>query len=67
MAVSSEQSINDMIAKAVCDIQIATGQFLQLKAEQERAVRGLLLGRDVLAILPTGFGKSLIYEATQAY
>ena len=58
MAASSEQPINDVIAKAVCDIQMATGQSVQLKAEQERAFRDLLLGRDVLADLPTGFGKS---------
>ena len=28
---------------------------------QEQAVRGLLSGKDVLAVLPTGFGKSLIF------
>lgn len=32
-----------------------------LKEEQEQAIRALLLGRDVLAVLPTGFGKSLIF------
>jgi len=32
-----------------------------LKEEQEKAVVELLSGKDVLAILPTGFGKSLIY------
>jgi len=34
-----------------------------LKEEQEKAVVELLLGKDVLAILPTGFGKSLIYTS----
>ena len=34
----------------ICDIQMDTGQSLQLKEEQERAVRDLLLGRDLLAI-----------------
>ena len=58
MGASSEQPIIGVIVNAVCDIQMATGQSLQLKPEQERAVRDLLLGRDVLAILPTGFGKS---------
>ena len=33
-----------------------------LKPEQQEAVECLLAGRDVLAILPTGFGKSLIYQ-----
>ena len=32
-----------------------------LKPEQEQAIRGLLLGRDVVAVLPTGFGKSIIF------
>jgi ATP-dependent DNA helicase RecQ len=29
---------------------------------QERIVRDLLAGRDVLAVLPTGAGKSLVYQ-----
>jgi replicative superfamily II helicase len=33
-----------------------------LKKEQEQAVEKLLLGEDVLAILPTGFGKSRIFQ-----
>ena len=32
-----------------------------LKEEQEIAVEQLLLGNDVLAVLPTGYGKSMIY------
>ena len=32
-----------------------------LKKEQEVAVKELLKGNDVLAILPTGYGKSLIF------
>ena len=35
----------------------------QLHPEQEAAVRALLDGHDVLALLPTGFGKSLVYQA----
>jgi len=33
-----------------------------LKPEQIEALESLLAGDDVLAILPTGFGKSLIYQ-----
>ncbi|MHB8991146.1 MAG: RecQ family ATP-dependent DNA helicase [Chloroflexota bacterium] len=29
---------------------------------QERIIRDLLRGRDVVAVLPTGFGKSLVYQ-----
>ena len=32
-----------------------------LKEQQEVAVEELLLGKDVLAVLPTGFGKSMIF------
>jgi superfamily II DNA helicase RecQ len=32
------------------------------KAEQKQAVVGVLNGKDVMAILPTGFGKSLIFQ-----
>ena len=34
---------------------------LILKGEQELAVEALMSGKDVLAVLPTGFGKSVIY------
>ena len=30
--------------------------------EQQEAVAGLFAGKDVLAVLPTGYGKSLIYQ-----
>ena len=35
----------------------------KLKKEQEQAVRELLSARYVLAVLPTGFGKSRIFQA----
>jgi ATP-dependent DNA helicase RecQ len=36
--------------------------FARLRAGQERAVGAAVAGRDVLAVLPTGGGKSAIYE-----
>ena len=36
---------------------------LVLKNEQIQAIEYLLKGRDVLAVLPTGFGKSAIYQS----
>ena len=38
-------------------------QRLGLKTEQEEAMRNLYLGKDVLAVLPTGFDMSRIYQA----
>src|SRR5215472_8926930 len=34
----------------------------RLRPEQESAMLGVLTGRDALVALPTGFGKSLIYQ-----
>ena len=34
----------------------------RLYSEQKRAITNILKGRDVLAVLPTGYGKSLIYQ-----
>ena len=36
---------------------------MNLKKEQEQAVKELQNGNDVLAVLPTGFGKSRIFKA----
>ena len=34
-----------------------------LKPEQSEAIESLLNGKGVFAVLPTGFGKSLIYQS----
>ena len=36
---------------------------LILKDEQRLAVEALMSRKDVLAVLPTGFGKSIIYQS----
>ena len=53
---------DNILSQAVEDIGISAGRSFSLKREQHIAVRDLLAGKDVLAILPTGFGKSLIYQ-----
>ena len=62
MATLEEACINNALPKALTDLQFAAGRRFQLKQEQEVAVRDLLAGKNVLAVLPTGFGKSLIYQ-----
>ncbi|MEM6994443.1 MAG: RecQ family ATP-dependent DNA helicase [Myxococcota bacterium] len=44
--------------------EVARRQFSipRLKHEQRDAMAAVLRGRDVMAVLPTGFGKSLIYQ-----
>ena len=34
----------------------------ELRPGQDRALAALLAGRDTLAVMPTGFGKSAIYQ-----
>ena len=41
---------------------LASDIGLVLKAEQKEDVETLLRGKDVFAVLPTGFGKSLIFQ-----
>ena len=52
----------DVLSKALADLNLVSGSEFRLKQEQEVAVRALLDGKDVLAVLPTGYGKSLIYQ-----
>ena len=35
----------------------------RFQTEEEEALKSLLDGKDVFAVLPTGFGKSLIYQS----
>ena len=51
-----------MLSNALADINDDATREFTLKPEQEVAVRALLDGKDVLAVLPTGYGKSLIYQ-----
>ena len=48
------------VLKRVCEEKLGG---IVLKSEQKEAVLSLLSGKDVFAVLPTGFGKSLIYQS----
>ena len=50
----------DVLARALADLNVITCSEFKLKPEQEVAVMSLLDGKDVLGVLPTGYGKSLI-------
>ena len=55
-------SIEDGISKAITYLSIRKeNREVVLKKEQETAVKELLAGKDVMAVLPTGFGNSLIF------
>lgn len=47
---------------AIISEKLAMLKISSLKAEQKQAVVGLVNGKDVMAILPKGFGKSLMLE-----
>ena len=52
----------EALAKALSTLNIRReGKEIVLKEEQETALIGLLRGQDVVAVLPTGFGKSMIF------
>ena len=52
----------DVLARALADLNVITCSEFKLKPEQEVAVISLLVGKDVLAVLLTGYGKSLVYQ-----
>ena len=52
----------DVVESALTDVNLSSGRETVLKPEQESAVRALLADRDVVAVLRTGYGKSLIYQ-----
>ena len=56
-----ERELN-AISEVLTKFQAVSGISFKLKKEQESAVKSLLLNRDVLAVLPTGYGKSLVFQ-----
>jgi superfamily II DNA or RNA helicase len=60
--MDSAPSIEEGVAKALTSFNIRReARKIVLKPVQETAVKQLLNGDDLVAILPTGFGKSLIF------
>lgn len=55
-------SEEDVLSKALADLNLVLSSKFRLKQEQKIVVRALLDGKDVLAVLPTGYAKSFIYQ-----
>lgn len=53
---------SELLSIAMEEIVVNIGKVLVLKDEQRNAIDSLLSNKDVMAILPTGFGKSLIFQ-----
>ena len=56
----TDEKINKCIEKSLNYLS-AIGRPIVLKCEQRISIQNLLLGKDVIAILPTGFGKNMIF------
>ena len=62
MAESAELTMDKALEKALERLNVSREkEKIILKREQETAVKELLAGQDVMAILPTEFGKSLTF------
>jgi superfamily II DNA helicase RecQ len=48
--------------EAISDLLTCLGHVIKLKDGQKEAVEYLTRGRDVFAVLPTGYGKCLIFQ-----
>ena len=64
MMADTDEKINECIKKSLNYLS-AIDRPIILKCEQRISIRHLLLGKDVIAILPTGFGKSTIFTVAK--
>ena len=56
MMADTDEKMNKCIEKSLNYLS-AIGRPIILKCEQRISIQHLLLGKDMIAILPTGFGK----------
>ncbi|KAI8487974.1 hypothetical protein Bbelb_344220 [Branchiostoma belcheri] len=54
--------LDSRVDSAIASVLQELDGITSLKPEQVDALKSFVCGRDVLALLPTGFGKSLIYQ-----
>ena len=57
MAIEAGRDFEFVLRELLCELE-KKGLNFSLKEEQKTAVKELFKGRDVVAVLPTGFGKS---------
>ena len=61
MADGASDRFEVLLAETLRSLE-ESGLKFALKAEQKKAIRHLFERKDVLAVLPTGYGKSLIFK-----
>ena len=59
--MASEELFESCLNEVLEDLR-SKGFAFSLKSEQRSSLRNLFEGKDLLAVLPTGFGKSLIFQ-----
>ena len=62
MAEPVRETTQAKIDSAISAVLAETQTISSLKDEQRTILKDFLAGKDVFALLPTGFGKSLIYQ-----
>ena len=62
MAAPCEQHESGRLDKAIEVVVDRIPDISALKPQQTKALKAFINGEDVFALLPTGFGKSLIYQ-----
>ena len=58
----AENVSSDEIENAICSSLRCFPGISELKPEQTLVIENIVCGSDVFAALPTGFGKSLIFQ-----
>ena len=61
MAVSNDEEFEKCLEHVLSGLEVQ-GLKIEIKMEQKKAIRHLYQGQDLLAVLPTGYGKSLIFQ-----
>ena len=61
MMADTDEKINECIKKSLNYLSAIGRPGIILKCEQRISIQHLLLGKDVILIFPTGFGKSTIF------
>ena len=60
--MASVSAYVSFVQEAFCKLSIDSNHLVELKREQEQALNCLLEGRDVFTVIPTGYGKSFIFQ-----
>ena len=62
MATVNVDDTDTQLNEAISSLNFRSSKRIDLLKEQDLAIKCLLKEKDVLAVLPTGFGKSLVFQ-----